>query len=411
MSVTQTTMNNTTDEYQYDYSSSVETVPPLAELIPVATLYSLMLMCGMLGNVLVIFSILRYRRMRNITNTFLLSLASADLLLVVICIPVKLAAFFSFTWTFGEFLCKSVHYLQNVSAICSVFTLTAMSLERYYAIMFPMRAKFTCTVGKACRVIAVLWLLSGLLAVPIVFQRIHKEVGVYRKGYWCVKDWDQTLYSRLYELFMLCIMLVFPVAIMTFAYVSICLELWIMTTRRSAMRSGLVLETGTCRTSHSADNSPYHVTSEKTPVVKKQKFSTDDDATRKQVIKMLVAVILIFVVCWAPILISNVLTAFRVIHHLNYGYLKPMRQTFYLLAYANSVMNPFIYGFMSKHFRDTFYQSLCMCVKGREFNRRSRFLRQNSQMTRSSHAAYCVQDSVQMTPLESPYGACRPEFV
>ncbi|XP_046543503.1 QRFP-like peptide receptor [Haliotis rubra] len=403
-------MNNTTDDYHYDYLSSVETVP-LAELIPVATLYSLMLMCGMLGNVLVIFSILRYRCMRNITNTFLLSLASADLLLVVICIPVKLAAFFSFTWTFGEFLCKSVHYLQNVSAICSVFTLTAMSLERYYAIMFPMRAKYTCTVGKACRVIAVLWLLSGLLAVPIVFQRIHKEVGVYRKGYWCVKDWDQTLYSSLYELFMLGIMLVFPVAIMTFAYVSICLELWIMTTRRSAMRSGLVLATGTFRSPPSTESSPYHVTSEKTPVMKKQKFSTDDDATRKQVIKMLVAVILIFVVCWAPILISNVLTAFRVIHHLNYGYLKPMRQTFYLLAYANSVMNPFIYGFMSKHFRDTFYQSLCMCVKGREFQRRSRFLRQNSQMTRSSHAAYCAQDSVQMSSLESPYGACRPEFV
>ena len=42
----------------------------------------------------------------------------------------QLAKWFSFTWTFGEFLCKGVHYMQNVSVICSITTLTAISLER-----------------------------------------------------------------------------------------------------------------------------------------------------------------------------------------------------------------------------------------------------------------------------------------
>jgi hypothetical protein len=42
----------------------------------------------------------------------------------------QVAKLFSYTWTMGEFLCKAVHYIQNVSAISSVLTLTAMSTER-----------------------------------------------------------------------------------------------------------------------------------------------------------------------------------------------------------------------------------------------------------------------------------------
>ena len=42
----------------------------------------------------------------------------------------QLAKWLTFTWEFGEVLCKLVHYMQNVSVICSVLTLTSMSVER-----------------------------------------------------------------------------------------------------------------------------------------------------------------------------------------------------------------------------------------------------------------------------------------
>lgn len=76
------------DDYFYDYEDSVSTIP-LGEVIPVALVYGLTLVLGVTGNTLVIFSIGRYKPMRSITNIFLLSLASADLLLVCICVPVK----------------------------------------------------------------------------------------------------------------------------------------------------------------------------------------------------------------------------------------------------------------------------------------------------------------------------------
>lgn len=59
------------------------------ELIPTLVVYSITFVLGLAGNCLIIFTTFRYRRMQSVTNIFLASLASADLLLIIICIPVK----------------------------------------------------------------------------------------------------------------------------------------------------------------------------------------------------------------------------------------------------------------------------------------------------------------------------------
>lgn len=97
---------------------------------------------------------------------------------------------------------------------------------------------------------------------------------------------------------------------------------------------------------------------------------------------MLMAIILIFVICWAPTLIDNVLVAFGVLEKLHYGYLKPMRQAFLLMSYFNSCVNPMVYAFMSRNFRETFRYALCMCIN-KDMARRDRYKRQ-SVSTKSS---------------------------
>ena len=78
------------DDYDYDYNASISYIP-LEELVPVSIVYGLTLLLGIIGNGLVIFAIIRFRRMQNVTNIFLTSLASADLLLVIICVPIKVS--------------------------------------------------------------------------------------------------------------------------------------------------------------------------------------------------------------------------------------------------------------------------------------------------------------------------------
>ena len=91
-----TSMNNTFGDYYYyyDYEESVNNIP-IEEIVPVAIVYGLTLILGVVGNTLVIVSILRIRRMRNVTNIFLMSLASADLVLVLICVPIKVRETYS----------------------------------------------------------------------------------------------------------------------------------------------------------------------------------------------------------------------------------------------------------------------------------------------------------------------------
>ncbi|ELU04735.1 hypothetical protein CAPTEDRAFT_22840, partial [Capitella teleta] len=328
-------------------------------LVPVTMVYVVTLFLGFVGNLLVIVSIFRYKRMRTVTNTFLTSLASADLLLVIMCIPVKLAKWYSFTWTFGMFLCKVVHYLQSVTVACSILTLTAISLERYYAILHPMKAKYICTNHRARRVIGAVWLMSIVISSPVLFGRGHLfEVRVSQQPMIIIvlSFPPVTTFLLLFLLqvgMLICIFLI-PLVLMTFAYVSICREL----IRVSSMKSTVKIISDHFNTSTNGEilyKWLSWLTKQRRPGEPKQQLSSRDDLkTRKQVIKMVLAIILLFVLCWGPLLTDNVLTSFGVLSELHYGHLKPIRQAFSIMAYSNSCINPIVYAFMSKNFRSSF---------------------------------------------------------
>ena len=82
--------NDTDYIYEYDYSNVDFSIPP-EEIVPVALLYGLTFVLGAVGNSLVIFSIGHFRRMQTVTNVFLMSLSTADLLVILICVPVKVS--------------------------------------------------------------------------------------------------------------------------------------------------------------------------------------------------------------------------------------------------------------------------------------------------------------------------------
>lgn len=75
-------------EYDYDYEKALDTFF-WSQLAPALAVYSVTYLVGVTGNGLIIFTICRFRRLKTTTNVFLASLASADLLLIFLCIPVK----------------------------------------------------------------------------------------------------------------------------------------------------------------------------------------------------------------------------------------------------------------------------------------------------------------------------------
>ncbi|XP_041633813.1 leukotriene B4 receptor 1-like [Cheilinus undulatus] len=116
---------------------------------------------GAPGNLLVIWTILRYIKQRSHTVVLILHLAVADLL-VLITLPLWIYSLVQ-SWVFGEVLCKAIVYVVHVCMFSSIFFITLMSVERYLAICHPfamMRWKIK-SVTNGC--ILLLWILAMFL--------------------------------------------------------------------------------------------------------------------------------------------------------------------------------------------------------------------------------------------------------
>ncbi|XP_065558801.1 QRFP-like peptide receptor isoform X2 [Artemia franciscana] len=357
--------NQTADYvYEYDIDASVPT-EVLVELIATTLVYVTVFILGLFGNILIIITVSKYRRMKSVTNLFLVSLSSADLLVITICVPLKLVKLYSFSWTLGLFLCKFIHYLQMYSAICSVLTLTALSLERYYAILHPLRAKTLCTTSHTRRMIIGIWLISLFLALPTWHIQVIKEVGVRFPAFWCTRDYDNTITWRVISIFHLFLLLIIPSYIMGMTYMKIGTEIWKMAGQRAQMTNNTDYESRNAEIQSSpnsgdAENKQKH----RTPrfhikITYSSKGSSLDTRNVKQLIKMLVTVVVIFIVCWTPYLIDEVLTAFDHLSLQRDVGISRVTYTFVqLLAYTNSCVNPVIYGFMSRNFRSSMISAL-----------------------------------------------------
>lgn len=99
--------------------------------LPAAIIYGLTFFFGVLGNTLVISALLCDRKSRSsVTSSFLVSLAVADLIFLVVCAPYEIVAKKSTGWVTGTAICKLAGFVEMLSAAASVLNLTAVSIER-----------------------------------------------------------------------------------------------------------------------------------------------------------------------------------------------------------------------------------------------------------------------------------------
>ena len=101
------------------------------EALVLIPLYSLILLLAVIGNVLVILTLLQNKRMRTPTNVLLLNLAVSDLLLGVVCVPFTFTGYLLQDFVFGALMCRiipymqgNVHYLYIYNLIISILRLS-----------------------------------------------------------------------------------------------------------------------------------------------------------------------------------------------------------------------------------------------------------------------------------------------
>lgn len=111
---------NATEDCKNDYCVSDEDYIEmiLAWLFPspfqwfLIIVYFCVFLVGIVGNFLVSFAVWRNDSMRTVTNCFIVNLAVADFLVILICLPPTVLDDITLTWYMGSYMCKIVKYLQ-----------------------------------------------------------------------------------------------------------------------------------------------------------------------------------------------------------------------------------------------------------------------------------------------------------
>ncbi|XP_026673505.1 cholecystokinin receptor type A-like isoform X2 [Ceratina calcarata] len=190
----------------------------------IVPLYGTIFLLSVVGNSLVLITLARNKRMRTVTNVYLLNLAVSDLLLGVFCMPFTLLGQMLKNFVFGLMMCKLISYFQAVSVSVGVWTLVAISLERYFAICRPLKSRRWQTRFHAYKMIVLVWTASLTWNAPIlVVSRLKSLRGGRRK---CREEWPNVETERAYNLFLDGTLLLVPLIVMSLAYSLIAAKLW-----------------------------------------------------------------------------------------------------------------------------------------------------------------------------------------
>ena len=142
------------------------------------------ILVGGVGNSLVIAVVFKNsNQLTSTTNTFIVNLAIADLSFLLLCIPFHAYILTNGKWLFGNFLCATVHFLQYSSMAASVWTLVAVSLDRFFAVAYPLQTEHLRKPRFALLLCFFIWIVSFLLSAPtlFVFKVATINIGGYRR--------------------------------------------------------------------------------------------------------------------------------------------------------------------------------------------------------------------------------------
>lgn len=130
------------------------------------TFYSIICLLGMAGNLLVMFTFFYFKRLKTMTDVYLLNLSFADLLFAL-SLPFWAANSMT-TWVLGLGVCKAMYAAYKVSFYSSMFLLCCISVDRYFAISkatsafrYRSRTMFLSKVSSA-----VIWAMALIFSVP-----------------------------------------------------------------------------------------------------------------------------------------------------------------------------------------------------------------------------------------------------
>ena len=197
----------------------------LTAQISITTVFTILVLVGVIGNALSCVVILANRSMRTPMNYLILNLAVADIIVVAFVAPrfILIHAFKHPEGLLGSLICK-VFTGSNFSWLggsASVYSLVAISVERYFAIIHPYGNR-KLTMKKLKYVVWACWVFAVVFSIPLFLtMQYNKEIN------FCTEFWPEPWMSRVYSTSWLVLIGVIPIVLMSVLYCRVVRRLWI----------------------------------------------------------------------------------------------------------------------------------------------------------------------------------------
>ncbi|XP_064458396.1 RYamide receptor-like [Ornithodoros turicata] len=310
-----------------DISTSSLYQVPVGFVVLLSLFYGVIALVAVAGNFMVMWIVATSRRMQTVTNSFIANLAVADVIIGLFSIPFQFQAALLQRWVLPEFMCAFCPFVQVLSVNVSIFTLTAIALDRYRAVMSPLKARTSKL--KAKFIILGIWMVALAAALPYAVALRVENVLVsttlnITKPFCHEVGMSRTTW-RVYNHVLVCLQYFFPLLTICFVYA----------------RMGMRLKD---------TRSPGNAQGDRDMRILKNK---------KKVIKMLFVIVALFAFCWLPYQLYNLLR--EVFPQIDrYRYINIIWFCMHWLAMSNSCYNPFIYAIYNEQFKRQFV-ARCAC--------------------------------------------------
>ncbi|NXI52705.1 GPR83 protein, partial [Chloroceryle aenea] len=305
------------------YGTESQSITVKALLI---TAYSFIIVFSLFGNILVCHVVIKTKRMHSATSLFIVNLAVADIMIMLLNTPFTLARFVNSTWIFGKGMCHVSRFAQYCSLHVSALTLTAIAVDRHQVIMYPLKPRIS--TAKGVIYISIIWITATCFSLP---HAIYQKLFTFKYSEevtrcLCLPDFPEPadLFWKYLDLTTFILLYVLPLLIISAAYMTVAKKLWLR-------------------------NVIGDVTTEQYFTLRKK---------NKKTIKMLMLVVILFAVCWFPLNCYIVLLSSQIIHTNNALYF-----AFHWFAMSSTCYNPFIYCWLNDNFRSELKAFLNICRK------------------------------------------------
>ncbi|XP_076619287.1 trapped in endoderm 1 [Colletes latitarsis] len=274
---------------------------------------------GVAGNLVTVIALLKYTRLRrHATTAFVISLSISDLIFSAVNMPLTASRYLHEAWVLGETLCKIFPLFFYGNVAVSLLSMVAITINRYILISRSEIYAQLYTTRRIILMLIAIWTLSFSILLPPLL------------GFWGTLGLEPSTFSCTIlkkngaspKKFLFVLGFIVPCVVISVSY--LCIYWRVRTSRKN-----LEAHAGVLRRKSSG-------------------FQRREDS---RVTRLMLTIFLCFLLCFMPLMLTNVADdkmKIPILHVIGS-----------VLAWASSVVNPFIYAGTNKLYREAYKQILC----------------------------------------------------